>query len=347
MKKPENKKDIVIKSTISKTADIGANLALSFVPGGNAVYELIKLGVEQAKRYATERQEKRIADFHTALLKPNNTGGIELSDAYIEIADYHALLNACLQDIEDEKTELYATLARNAVFKKMSSRDLRFFCISLKEITFNDLEEMRVAYIASNFNIVPPTGAGRFEKSLSPEHSPSGLTYGRNLMKLRGFIEDGKINQYGEKFVQTCYPTEKLLPESIQMVEWKNAGSPILMLSYELDDPEIPRLHMHLSELLRTRGFKTTALFAPSRKTTHLTLAKSSILIFKNKPERIINNIKNIGSLIDKGCIAVQMCDDYPTILEPLHEMFEIIVNISGNNPLTGAVQVVNAIYSE
>ncbi len=31
MKKPENKKDTIIKSTLSKTADIGANLVLSFV----------------------------------------------------------------------------------------------------------------------------------------------------------------------------------------------------------------------------------------------------------------------------------------------------------------------------
>ncbi len=347
MKKNQKNKDEVIKSTISKTADIGTNLVLSFVPGGNAVYELIKLGVEQTKRYITEKQEKRIADFHAALLKPNSTGDVELSNAYIEVADYHALLNACLQDIEDEKTELYATLARNAVFRRISPGDLRFFCISLKELTFNDLEEMRVAFIASRFNIVPPVGAGRFEKSLSPEQSPSRLAYGRNQMKLRGFVEDGKINQYGEKFVQTCYSAEKLLPESIQMSEWKNAGSPIFMLSYELDDPDVTRLHMHLSELLRTRGFKTTALSAPTRKVVHLTLVKSSILIFKNKPERIINNIKNIGSLTEKGCIAVQICDDYPMILEPLREIFEIIVNISGDDPLAGVVQVVDAIYSE
>ncbi|GKW11378.1 hypothetical protein PEC301899_16600 [Pectobacterium carotovorum subsp. carotovorum] len=347
MNKEEKKKDTVLKSTISKTADIGANLALSFVPGGNAVYELIKLGVKQAKRYVTERQEKRIADFHSVLLKPSITGDIELSDAYIEVADYHALLNACLQDIEDEKTELYATLARNAVLRKISSRDLRFFCISLKEITFSDLEEMRVAYIASNFNIVPPVGAGRFEKSLSPDQSSLGLAYSRKLMELRGFVEDGKINHYGENFVQTCYPNEKLLPESIQMSEWKNTGSPILMLSYELDDPDVLRLHIHLSELLRSRGFKTTALYAPTRKITNLTLVKSSILIFKNNPERIINNIKHIGVLTDKGCIAVQMSDDYPIVLETLREMFEIVVNINGNDPLTGAVQVLNAIYSE
>ncbi|POD98128.1 hypothetical protein BV924_05600 [Pectobacterium odoriferum] len=347
MKRPEKNKNTAIKSTVYKTADIGANFVLNFVPGGNAVYELIKLGIEQAKRYATERQEKRIADFHTILLQPNTTGDIELSETYIDVADYHVLLNACLQDIEDEKTELYATLAKNAFLTKIPPRDLRFFCISLKEITFNDLEEMRVAYIASNFNIVPPVGAGRFEKLLSPEQSPSELAYGRKLMELRGFVEDGKINQYGERFVQTCYPTEKLLPESIQMFEWKNAGSPILMLSYELDDPDVLRLHMHLSELLRTSGFKTTALYAPTRKMTPQTLVKSSILIFKNKPERIISNIKHIDSLTHKGCTAVQMCNDYPIILEPLSGVFEIIVNISGDDPLTGAVQVVNAIYSE
>lgn len=347
MTKQKNKKNTIIKSTISKTADIGANLALSFVPGGNTAYELAKLGIKQAKRYVTERQEKRIVDFHAKLLKPNTTGDSGLSDACIEAVDYHALLNACLQDIEDEKTELYATLAWNAAFRNLSSIDLRFFCFSLSEMTFNDLEEMRVAYIASKFNLVPPEGAGRFEKSLSPEQSPSGLFYGRKLMEIRGFVEKSKINQYGEKFVQACYPTEKLLPESIQMSEWKNAGSPIFMLSYELDDPYVTRLHIHLSDLLRTCGFKTTPLSAPARKLTQLASVKTSILIFKSKPERIINNINHIGSLTDKGCIAVQICDDYPTVLEPLRETFEIIVNISGDDPLSDAVQVVNAIHSK
>lgn len=343
MKKNENKKNKVI----SKTADIGVNLALSFVPGGSAVYEIVKLGVEQAKLYVTERQEKRIFDFHKALLKPNPTEDIELSDAYIEVADYHVLLNACVQDIEDEKTELYSTLARNAALKKVNSIDLRFFCVSLSGMTFNDLEEMRVAYIASNFNLVPPAGSGKFEKSLSSEHSSNGLVYGRKLMELRGFVEEGKINEYGQKFVKTCYPAENLLPESIHMCEWKNAGTPILMLSYDLGDPSVTRLNMHLSDLLRTRGFKTTPLSAPTRKLNQLTLVEVCILIFKDKPERIIDNIKYISNFIDKGCIAVQMNEHYPEILDPLHERFEVVVNVSGDDPLSGAVKVVNTIYSE
>ncbi|ENO0457030.1 hypothetical protein ACAK56_000934 [Salmonella enterica] len=347
MERSDKKKNTVIKSTVSRTADIGANLALSFVPGGNAVYDLVKLGVEQIKKHSNEQQEKRINDFHSMLLKPNFKGDIDVNDVSIELADYHVLLNACLKDIEDEKIELYGTLARNAAFRKVQSRDLRFFCISLSEMTFHDLEEMRIAYIASKFNLIPPAKTGRFEKSLSPDLSASGHIYGRNLMELRGFVKKGKITQYGEKFVQTCYPTELLLPESIQMSEWKNVGSPIVMLSYEIDDPHINHLHEHLSTLLKSRGFKTTSLFAPSRKLTQTLLIKASILIFKNNPERIMSNINNINNLISKGCIAVQMCDDYPIILEPLREQFEIIVNVSRDDPRSAAVQVINAIYSD
>ncbi|MDH8436682.1 hypothetical protein, partial [Klebsiella variicola] len=97
----------------------------------------------------------------------------------------------------------------------------------------------------------------------------------------------------------------------------------------ELDDPYITRLHMHLSSMLRTHGFKTTPLSAPTGKLTHFTPVKASILIFKNNPERIINNMNYISSLMGEGCIAVQICDEYPTILEPLREKFEIIINIS------------------
>ncbi|MDH8517257.1 hypothetical protein QIH19_27870, partial [Klebsiella pneumoniae] len=64
--------------------------------------------------------------------------------------------------------------------------------------------------------------------------------------------------------------------------------------------------------MLRTHGFKTTPLSAPTGKLTHFTPVKASILIFKNNPERIINNMNYISSLMGEGCIAVQICDEYP-----------------------------------
>ncbi|WP_421533358.1 hypothetical protein [Morganella morganii] len=345
MKKSEKHKNTILKSTLSRTADVGTNLALSFIPGGSAVYELAKLGVEQTRKYLNQRQEKRIAEFHANLLKPESES--VTNDAYIEVVDYHTLLNACLQDIEDEKTELYATLARHAALRKSSPTDLRFFSISLSEMTFSCLEEMRVAYIASKFNLIPTEGGGRYEKSLSIEHSPSGLIYGRKMMEMRGFVDNSKLNLYGERFVQACYPSEKLLPRSIHMSEWRNAHSPLHILSYELDDPFVTQLFMHLASQLRTQGYKTTPLYsAVRRKSNSLLPIDASILLFRDKSERIMDNFQYLDVFLKKGCIAVQIGDTCPEILEPLREKFEMIINIDSTDPHTGATQIVNAVHS-
>ena len=45
-------------------------------------------------------------------------------------------------------------------------------------------------------------------------------------------------------------------------------------------------------------------------------------------------------------CIAVQIGDTYPEILEPLREKFEMIINIDNTAPHTGATKIVNAVHS-
>lgn len=340
-KKKENE---VMKPALTKIADIGARFALEFVPGGNPVYELAKMGFEEAKKFVDQRREKRIEDFHTSLLKPYASSDLDLKNLSILTADYHALLNACINDIEDEKTELYAFMARNAAAKRLPPNSLRFFCVSLSEMTFNDLEEMRVAYITTKFKIIPPEGSGRFQKSLSTDMSPSELFFGRKMMELRGFVEKDKLNSYGEQFIQACYPKEKLLPASINMLEWKNSDTPILLLSYELDDPDVISLGMHLTNSLRVEGFKSSALSAPQRKNLAISPIEKSILIFKCKPERIINNIEFINGIISKNCIAVQLCEEYPETLESMREKFEKVINARGGDILSTASQVVNAI---
>src|SRR3546814_19154858 len=72
-------------------------------PGASTAYELAKLGVTQAQAYVEQKQNQRIVDFHAMLIKQNEHWNQDLADACIEAADYHMLLSACVQDLEDEK----------------------------------------------------------------------------------------------------------------------------------------------------------------------------------------------------------------------------------------------------
>ena len=59
-----------------------------------------------------------------------------------------------------------------------------------------------------------------------------------------------------------------------------------------------------------------------------------------------MDNVQYLDVFLKKGCIAVQIGDTYPEILEPLREKFEMIINIDNTDPHTGATQIVNAVYS-
>ncbi|WP_413741889.1 hypothetical protein ACL2XO_26190 [Sodalis sp. RH15] len=345
MKKHDEKKTN-LKTTISKVADVGTNFALSFVPGASSVYELAKLGVNQARDYIQQKHEKRISDFHMMLLKPDAEWDERTKNVCIEAVDYHLLLNACIQDLEDEKTELYATLARNAAYKTLQSNDIRFFSISLSEMTFHSMEEMRLAYIALNYHLIPPSGSGRFKKSLSITDALSEESYGRRMMELRGFVSEGKINSFGQRFIKACYPSDKLKPDSVRICEWKNPNSPLLMISYDLDDSFVSSFSMHLTRELRNIGFRTTPLCAINRRPTLLSPTSRSILIFKNRPERIIENQRFIEKIIETGCIAIQLRQDYPALLESLRDKFEAIIKTDICDPSISAKEVITQIYT-
>lgn len=112
MKSPKESQHDVTETAIRKTADLGAKIALSFIPGASTAYELAKLGVTQAQAYVEQKQNQRIVDFHAMLIKQDEHWNQDMADACIEAADYHLLLSACVQDLEDEKQNYTQPLQR-------------------------------------------------------------------------------------------------------------------------------------------------------------------------------------------------------------------------------------------
>lgn len=105
-----SKKDKV--KTVLKIADLAVKLGISLSPGANAVYEATKISLEAARDYVQARNEKRVIDFHRTLLYRDGVNNKEIINAELNAADFHALLDACVSDIEEEKTSSYANLTR-------------------------------------------------------------------------------------------------------------------------------------------------------------------------------------------------------------------------------------------
>lgn len=334
----------VTKTTIKKAADISVKAALSFIPGGTTVYELSQLGLAQAKAYIEQKQNHRIESFHTMLLGKDEDWNNELADTYIEAADYHLLLAACVQDLEDEKTEMYANLAKNAAQRRIASKDIRFFTLSLRELSLNDVKEMQEAYITNKYAIIPPQGAGSYKKNLKIDDASEDQIYGRGLMEQRGFVKEGILSSYGERFIESCHNSDKLIPSAVNMKEWKNPNSPILLLCYEIGDPYITRFFMRLSENLREKGYKTSPLTALTRVERSTLFVWFTLLIFKDKSDLIIQNIQFVEPILKKSSFAIQLAESFPTELESVKHLFSEVLAVDEKDPITAADKITNLI---
>jgi hypothetical protein len=112
---------------------------------------------------------------------------------------------------------------------------------------------------------------------------------------------------------------------------------------YEIGDPYITEFSLRLSEKLRDQGYATTELAAIIRENA-APLVRYSLLIFKNKPESIIEYRRFIDKTLQRGCIALQLSKDYPTALEPIRHLFAHVLPVNDPDPRHAAESVARMI---
>lgn len=333
-------KEKITKTGLKKATEIGVKTALSTIPGANAVYDLGKLAIEQVKEYQRQKQERRIEQFHQMLLSPGTQWNQALADVYIEIADYHLLLSACIQDLEDEKTSLYSALTKHVATKKIETIDIRFFTLSLKEFSYSDVEEMRIAYVAAKYPLINPTGGGgNFKKDLSITTAVGRSAHGRRIMELRGFTDEGMLNSYGEKFIESCYLEEQLTPSAINMRKWENDGSPLAIICYEIgSNKELTNFCVQLSELLHLAGYKCNILAVIDDR--FFPPPYLSLLIIGPDRNVIIQHEKHLQKLFSRNCLAVIFQNEFPVELLKIKPQFKEIIQVKENIPFDAAREV-------
>ncbi|WP_454842863.1 hypothetical protein [Pseudomonas hormoni] len=238
--------DIVIKTGFATT---GAVLP-------DAAYEFSKLGLGKLRDYIHGRDDQRIYEFHKRLLYRDDVADAEILEGEIEEANYHALLNACLSDIEDEKTTPYANLTRSIALGRVSKELRRHYALSLKDIAWEDLDFLRQAYVISNNSIIPNSGGGSLSSEdflvKIPADSVRALSI-RNLTA-KGFVDGQKLTAIGVGFVKACSADDDLTPGVYGYSVWTGHSCD----SYLLDQSsEAARAHDILWRDLRSIGVKS------------------------------------------------------------------------------------------
>lgn len=105
------------KSAIT-IADVLAKEGLAgVIPCGGILYDTAKALLNHGRAYYTDRTENRMKEFHSALLsgKASENEFLGFIKKPFDIDDYYAVLFSCVQDIENEKVEIYSTLMSSLI----------------------------------------------------------------------------------------------------------------------------------------------------------------------------------------------------------------------------------------
>lgn len=219
-----------------KIADLIIETGLSFsgLPGAEKIYSFAKLGASFVRDYVNQRSEKKAYEFHRQLLLDSNQKmEDELNDASLDTGDYHALLNACLADIEEEKSGLYGKLAKSIAMNKVRQEYKRFFITRLKEATWDQLDLLANAHIVTKHNIMPPRGNWKFttEELLKNVDPISARGLDSNYLHQNRLLQDDKISSLGKEFIEACFPQDLLTPSAFGYNEWLGANFTMITLA--------------------------------------------------------------------------------------------------------------------
>lgn len=247
-----SKKDGV--KSVLKIADLVSKLGLSPSPVGSAVYEVSKILVEAARDYVQVRNEKRIVEFHRTLLSRDGVVDQKMISAELSAADFHALLDACVSDIEEEKTTPYATLTRSIALNLVPVTHRRHFIHSLKELAFDHLDILRETYTLTRYSCIAKNKLINSSKFLEDLQSNSISQLALNTLIARGLITKVKITALGVRFIESCYPSEDLAPHNFNYTSSKQKRGVIIKLS---DSKEIKAIETSLIQELKYRQIQT------------------------------------------------------------------------------------------
>lgn len=241
--------------SVLKFADLVSKLGLSQAPVGSAVYEVSKILVEAARDYVQGRNEKRIVEFHQTLLSREGVSDQDMTHAELSTADFHALLDACISDIEEEKTTPYARLTRSIALGLVPVSHRRHFIHSLKELAFDHLDILRETYTMTRYSCI-----AKNSKLMDSRNFLTNLQFDTisqlalKTLIARGLVTEIKITELGVKFIESCYSTDDLAPHNFNYATSRQERGVIIKLG---DSKEIKTIATSLIHELKKRQIQT------------------------------------------------------------------------------------------
>ena len=226
-----------------------------------ALSDLVKEHISRTRDAMRQETDQRLAAFYDELLHAGPNMDEQVARAMVDDKDFHALLRACVADIEAEKVRAYANLARGIACGSVAEGWRRHFILSLRDLSADELGCLRGALVASENQLIPAhmvvgsVGQDHFLREGEPG-TPQAIWM--NSLSGRGFVHKGQLSKAGKAFARACYSPNDLTPAALGYRTW--SGHKVAIVCYELGDRTLDGVWGSLQDGLRDAGVQSTVL---------------------------------------------------------------------------------------
>jgi len=301
LSKPEGKSDLGVVAPIALKYAAEATGIPGLGPATSALVDSIQARIERTGQAMRQETEERLLDFYTRLLGADAAMNEDVARAMVDDKDFHALLRACVADIEAEKVGAYAQLARGIASGAIPKEWRRHFILSLRDLAADDLERLRGALIAKENHLIPAQGPSMGQDHfLKPDAPGTARAISIGALAARGFAQEGKLLEAGENFARACLRPDQLTPSSIGYRAW--SGHNAAILNYQMGKSrELDALADKLQDALRAHAVKSTvvAVVRTNEQQARLVFTMG-ILLLGERTEGLESNLPHLASFAAK-----------------------------------------------
>jgi hypothetical protein len=285
-----------------------------------ALVDSLKERTERLRNAIHLEQEERLNKFYLQMLNGDAAMDEKVARAMVDDADFHSLVKACVADIEAEKIDAYANMARSIASGAVKKEWRRHFILALRDLAAEEIEILRRAHIAKHHNLIPVQGNSINEGHFLELDAAPGTQKAIALANLgaKGFVYGGKLAHAGDEFTNACWRQEQLTPGAIDFRNW--SGHNVAIVSYELGVPAVAAFATLLQDELRKAGVKSNIIALLRDNAQHTRhLSTMAVFLCGAGTNHLQANLPYLLEFSKKvPMLLVEMSDQTPVYIEGL-----------------------------
>lgn len=218
----------------------------------SSVVAIFRKGASALANWHARKRDANYREFIRAAMDgqvfPENGSAMRPEDLY-------SILQALESDLEEQKAAMYGVLACAIALGKVAGPEKRHFIKALQALTYDQMEALKRARVASMFELWPHAGAGRVEESeFLP--TPGRASIDEATYRQFALADSGKLTEVGRRFVDSCFAATEIQPKAIGHRTWMRGH--VHIFCHELSEDRLSSFVNNLTMAAHGEAIKVT-----------------------------------------------------------------------------------------